>query len=66
MSVITEEQGKKYVAGGGVHCPFCGSNDIEGGSLDFGGGSIAQEVSCLICDATWWDVYTLTGIEERP
>lgn len=45
-------------------CPMCGSDQIEGESVDFyGGGNISQDVRCLDCDRWWTDVYTLT--EQR-
>ncbi len=51
----------EYVEKGGCTCPFCGSDDIEGGSFNAGAGYATQEVSCNECDKSWEDQYTLTG-----
>lgn len=52
-----------YIAGGGVHCPFCGADDIQGnGGVDIDSGSASQECSCLACDATWHDQYRLVSL----
>ena len=52
---------KEYVEKGGNCCPFCGSDEIEGGSCDFEGSTVTVEVGCLVCDEEWDDVYSLTG-----
>ena len=54
----------KYVKAGGGYCPYCGSEEYEGGSLDFEGGGIYQNVRCLKCDSDWVDSYTLTNVLE--
>ena len=61
MSQMTSDQ---YVATGGTKCPFCGSEDIEGTSIDVDAGIASQEMSCNECDEGWTDEYTLTGF--RP
>ena len=62
---LTEEARQQYVQDGGVHCPYCGSADIEGSSLEVDGGSTIQKIYCLDCDREWTDVYQLTGIIEQ-
>ena len=52
---------ERYVKKGGVECPFCGSNDIEGGEVAIDAGGATQEVSCLECGESWYDLYALTG-----
>jgi len=64
MLKLTEEQKKAYLEGGGGRCPACGSEDITGGSVEIEGGHAHQEVDCVDCDATWRDVYTLSGIQQ--
>ena len=58
--MITSEE---YVAKGGVRCPFCGSDDITGLSVDIHPGRATQEIVCNDCDANWIDVYKLTHFE---
>ena len=52
---------KKYVDNNGTNCPVCGSDNIEGEEVEVLAGSARQDVYCLECDATWTDVYSLTG-----
>jgi len=45
------------------HCPFCGSDAIEGNGIEiiFDKEAI-QEMSCIECEASWNDVYKLSHI----
>lgn len=52
---------KEYAATYGTKCPSCRSDAIEGGSFSTEAGVAWQEVTCLICAASWTDLYTLTG-----
>jgi len=53
-----------YVARRGVACPRCNDEQIEGtGDSEFEAGTIRQHMHCTSCNAAWWDVYTLTGIQ---
>jgi len=56
---------KEYVDAGGGFCPNCRSDQIEGDSVDFDGRYCSQRMSCLECDAVWFDVYTLSSVEPR-
>jgi len=58
---LTDEE---YVAKGGGVCPVCGSDQVEGGSIDVDGPSAAQSVSCNDCNAEWKDIYQLTGYAD--
>lgn len=53
-----------YIASGGTKCPFCGSYDITGGSVEIDAGIAWQEVSCSGCEKTWRDDYSLVGFTE--
>lgn len=55
---------EEYVAKAGNVCPACGSDDIEGGSIDVEGKIAKQEVSCNNCDAEWSDNYMLCGYSD--
>jgi hypothetical protein len=58
------KQAKKYLEQHGLACPFCGSWDIEGGSMDFEAGEIAQRISCHQCNEQWTDVYKLAAVAD--
>ena len=60
---ITKAMSKKYLEDSG-RCPFCGSDNIEGGSLEVDGHQAWQEVTCLDCDGGWDDIYKLVGIDN--
>ena len=53
---------KEYVEKGGLRCPYCNREDIEGDckvSTDV--GMAWQDMSCIDCNAEWRDEYSLTG-----
>lgn len=52
---------KAYVRDSGRTCPFCGHDQIEGESVETGGGSATQGMYCLKCGAYWIDAYRLVG-----
>ena len=54
----------KYLEQGGLECPSCGTWDIEGGSMDFDAGEIAQRISCHQCNEQWTDVYKLAAVAD--
>ena len=58
------KQAKKYLEQHGRLCPFCGSWDIEGGSMSFEAGEIAQRISCHKCNERWVDVYKLAAVAD--
>lgn len=45
-------------------CPFCGSEDISGGSIEVDSGGAWQEVCCANCSNNWYDLYQLVGYKE--
>lgn len=66
---LTPEKRRRYLAGGCSRCPFCGSADIEGtGRRDYDADWATNEITCLACEATWKDVYTIIDVqtEEEP
>ena len=60
---LSDSDVKSYVAGGGLKCPFCGNDQLQGDSFDVEAGECRQEMSCPRCHAEWWDVYQLKGLE---
>ena len=60
---LTPEKAKAYIDSEGSTCPYCGSTDISGGSLEVDAGVVTQTMSCDdSCDEKWIDVYSLVGI----
>ena len=60
MTRLTEDKVQKYLNADGSRCPFCGSDNIEGGEFEFDG--VWREVFCLDCHEYWKDIYQLVGI----
>ena len=58
------EQAKEYLEQHGLVCPFCGFWSIEGGSMDFDAGEIAQRISCHNCGERWTDIYKLAAVAD--
>jgi transposase-like protein len=63
IKMITDEAKLKYIKGGGNHCPYCESGDIESGPIDYG-NLLSAIVTCGRCHKTWIDFYQITSIEE--
>ena len=61
---MNPEKAKQYLEQRGSTCPFCGSWDIAGGSMNFEAGEIAQSVSCHKCGELWVDVYKLAAVAD--
>ncbi|ENZ77734.1 MULTISPECIES: hypothetical protein [Ralstonia] len=56
---------KQYVAHRGCRCPSCGnSEDLSGDSFNADGGTASQEMGCNVCEASWSDLYVLTGYSD--
>lgn len=45
-------------------CPACREGNCEGGFIDVDGVLAYQHMNCPECDATWTDVYSLTGYAD--
>jgi len=54
---------EKYLKNPG-NCPYCGSEDIVGESIEIEGATSKQKVSCSDCYKEWNDIYTLSDVEE--
>ena len=61
---LTKQEIRRYLKNPGK-CPYCGSKDITGKSIDVDGERATQEVICEACQRSWLDVYTLTGVMEE-
>ncbi len=61
--MLTEKQRLDYVMSKWSHCPKCGSEQIQGDSIEIDGNIAWQRVGCLDCDAEWIDTYTLSDVQ---
>jgi len=59
---LTKEQKKEYIKNGGLRCPFCRSENIDGIENNFDAGYLSQVVICNECHESWSDIYSLTDI----
>ena len=62
---MNKDRVTKYIRSGGVKCPYCGSEEIEGGSIEIDEGRAVQSITCLNCDKFWDDIYSLSGIHDE-
>jgi len=62
--MLTKEQKEEYIKSGYAKCPFCKSDQIEGGAIDVDGPEAWQKVTCIDCEKVWNDVYKLVDVEE--
>ncbi|HUT15492.1 MAG TPA: hypothetical protein VMY98_04530 [Anaerolineae bacterium] len=53
-----------YIARGGVCCPVCQSDDIEGRDIEVDAGGASQAITCGLCGSTWVDCYSLVRIDD--
>lgn len=60
--VLTDEMEAAYIKAGGVHCPYCKADDVQGDQFDVEWGEARQPMSCNVCGATWVDAYKLVGV----
>lgn len=51
---------QEHIDAKGNHCPFCNSDEIEGGSFTVDNGKVFQPTYCLNCDKGWENEYTLS------
>jgi transcription elongation factor Elf1 len=61
---LTAKQRAMYLSNP-YHCPYCGTEQIEGGNIDIDNCQAWQEIHCLECSKEWIDVYSLTDVEEK-
>lgn len=57
------ETNEEYCKHGGGHCPYCGSVDITGGSIQIDAATAWQTITCSTCEKQWTDIYSLTEYE---
>lgn len=55
---------RKYVKSKGVICPHCKKTNISADSPEIDGDIVWVNVSCANCEATWTDIYELTGYDN--
>lgn len=60
---VTEEIQKKYKENPNA-CPFCGSENIDGGHFEASDDMVYRDVQCQTCNMTWTEHFALTHIDE--
>jgi hypothetical protein len=60
--MLTWEDKRDYVRGGGVRSAYCQSEDLEGGQGEFDAGAAWVTVTCSGCGEAWHEVYHLAAI----
>lgn len=54
---------EEYCALNGSYCPYCGSDEIVGDSVQVDGSFVTQPISCLDCENKWENTYILTAYD---
>ena len=56
-----------YRMDGGMKCPACESDNIEGigGGFDIDGMQASNNMQCMDCFTAWSDIYKLAGFMEK-
>lgn len=62
--MLSKMQIEMYIKGGGVHCPYCESENLSAGDTQIDEAGARQKVYCYECGKTWTDIYELKTIEE--
>ncbi|MEK6832779.1 MAG: hypothetical protein AABY32_01915 [Nanoarchaeota archaeon] len=55
---------KEYLESGGNICPFCNSEDITAGPVEFNSIQGFRDCECKTCKEAWQEHYSLSGISE--
>ena len=48
-----------------THCPYCGSSDIDGDSIEVLDRVAEQRMRCTSCGRPWWDRYHLRELLDE-
>jgi len=62
---LTKAMKKEYIASDQSICPYCKSDDIEGGFVEIDTSGAWQPVSCNECMREWNDIYKLVDMEVK-
>lgn len=62
--MLSEERKNNYVAHP-FNCPYCGSDNITGGEVDFNDVFIYRDIYCKKCNKSFNEQFKLVGIEEN-
>lgn len=60
---MTKTQKKNYLKTPSK-CPYCGSENLDCGTMQVDGKDAWQSVECNDCHAQWRDVYKLADVES--
>jgi len=62
---LTRQAQAAYIEGGGVRCPFCGKDNLEGGSFNSECCYSWQNVNCVDCGSEWQDVFQIAFLADK-
>lgn len=62
LVVVKCETEADFTKAGPDHCPFCGSFNIEGESVDLDDDDMTQNCACILCSGEWCAVFKLAGL----
>lgn len=54
---------REYISRGGSVCPFCESENISSGKVDFNYINAYRGVKCNKCGKEWEEVFEMVGIK---
>lgn len=60
--MLTQAQKQKYLTEGGIHCPYCDSENISTTYVD--PETVQRFTKCSDCGKEWAEIYKLIDIEE--
>jgi len=62
-SVVTPEPRiGKMLKASQCRCVYCGNSNVDYDNPEIGGGEASQSASCLDCERSWQEFYTLTKV----
>ena len=57
------ETNKEIITAETTECPYCGSDEVEGGFIEVDGDHARQKMSCSRCLSMWNSVFVHVGYE---
>jgi hypothetical protein len=63
ITQTTTPDWQRYLRNGGISCPYCGSEQLDGSSWESTDGVVHRKVSCT-CGHSWFDNYVLSSVSH--
>ena len=61
---LSPAERRQWVRAGWGYCPYCGSDQLDGGPYEGDANYVTTEVQCLDCRRRWREGYTLRWMED--